>query len=383
MDSRRYYDPPSDYDSDDSLTLPPYELSSNSQNKLVFSARWARKGKAYAWGPTHEATRSEQRMRKRFKLCLETVMPDAAMDIGLVPAPNIADAGERRAAKRRKKDEVNEYVLSHLRSPEPPASTMKLAPMLALPRGYVDIMSSPSMRHSLGDDTVVNGLQKTAGELLEGDLSLVQAMGRFREVIRARTRDLPSERIRELPQARPAGSDPNAPEASVSAEETAAKTVPPLPHVSDTDNLWRITQELLVDRSVSYTATPADAITSRNLHSEHVKLPTWRSAVHKLFTCPTGLTLNGVPNANHAGRHLPRDHKDYPKTVEYNLDMATQCDAVNDAMERIAELLADCREYRERLEEARARVGDISRVRKLVWGVIKERAAKELDAGGY
>jgi len=42
-------------------------------------------------------------------------------------------------------------------------------------------------------------------------------------------------------------------------------------------------------------------------------------------------------------------------------------------------LLADCNEYKERLEEARDRVADVARARKKVWSVVKERAGQELD----
>jgi hypothetical protein len=43
------------------------------------------------------------------------------------------------------------------------------------------------------------------------------------------------------------------------------------------------------------------------------------------------------------------------------------------------ELLVDCNEYKERLEETRDRVADIARVRKRVWSVIKDRTGRELE----
>ncbi|RZK21275.1 MAG: hypothetical protein EOO43_10690 [Flavobacterium sp.] len=59
--------------------------------------------------------------------------------------------------------------------------------------------------------------------------------------------------------------------------------------------------------------------------------------------------------------------------------MAAQTKAVDDALERIMELLVDCNEYKERLEETRDRVADIARVRKRVWSTVKQRTAAELD----
>jgi hypothetical protein len=59
--------------------------------------------------------------------------------------------------------------------------------------------------------------------------------------------------------------------------------------------------------------------------------------------------------------------------------MPAQIRAVDDALERIMELLVDCNEYKERLEETRDRVFDISRVRKRVWAAVKERTRTELE----
>lgn len=101
--------------------------------------------------------------------------------------------------------------------------------------------------------------------------------------------------------------------------------------------------------------------------------------IHHLFTCRNGITVNAIPHPSHPCYAYPPSHQAYPQPVKYNLDLANQCRAVDDALERIAELLADCNEYKERLEEARDRVADVARARKKVWAVVKERAGQELD----
>jgi hypothetical protein len=261
------------------------------------------------------------------------------------------------------------------------------------------------MRHSLADDTVEQGLQRTASELLEGEKGLMQALGRLREVLRLRDRD-----VRKPNGISPApangevqtngnhsslGLDVNGtgpPTANGTPEQRSStpngsslnprngpERIKPLPHISDVDNLWRVTQELLQGqppRIISFQVTEpgaADAV------SANQPTPT---PLQRLFTEPSGMTLKAVPHPSHPGLRLPENHNARPKPVQYNLDLSAQTRAVDDALERISELLADCTEYKHRLEEARDRVADVSRARKKVWSIVKERAGKELDRDG-
>jgi uncharacterized protein YoxC len=94
------------------------------------------------------------------------------------------------------------------------------------------------------------------------------------------------------------------------------------------------------------------------------------------------LTLSAEHSKTNASLKLARDNPHYPVTTRYNLDMAAQTRAVDDAMERIMELLVDCNEYKERLEETRDRVADVARVRKRVWAAVKDRTGRELEQSG-
>ncbi|WWC97521.1 hypothetical protein V866_004405 [Kwoniella sp. B9012] len=402
MDKLSYYDAPaspsssSSTSSDGSIETAPRNILSNSGNKLNPHAKFMRRGKMYAWAPRYEDAKSDKLVRKRLKLCLQQILPEAATEVGAQPPQNIIDAEQKKKNRKRKRGNESDYVLPHLRSPSPPMSTTKLAPMLALPRTYLDILTSPSMRHTLGNDSMETGLQRTAGELLEGEKPLMQALGRTRDIVRLLQADVPVVPKAEVPptngeedisattrpdQPQPSTRDPN--------------YIPPLPHISDTDNLWRVTQELIgppatgnptsiPPPTITYTATPAESVTPNNTDPNNTNsTPTEPepapTPLQRLFTCPDGITLRSVPHPAHPGFHYPPGHSLHPQTIRYNLDMTNQCRAVDDALERIGELLADCNEYKERLEEARDRVADVARVRKKVWNVVKERGGWELD----
>jgi hypothetical protein len=130
----------------------------------------------------------------------------------------------------------------------------------------------------------------------------------------------------------------------------------------------------MVSPTIGYSVTkPGTAVKSQTPHTEPL------TAVQKLFCNPAGFTLTSEPNEQHPGLSYPSFHPNYPQTVRYNVDLASQVRATDDALERIMELLVDCNEYKERLEETRDRVADITRVRKKVWSVVKNRTGRELD----
>ncbi|WVO16028.1 hypothetical protein L204_103693 [Cryptococcus depauperatus] len=385
MDKPSYYDPPSPCSSScssRSASPSPPNLQTNSGNKLVPGAQFMRRGKMYAWGPSFETVQTDRRARKRLKLCLEQFMPSAAAEVNAEIPTNIVLANEKRIERKRKREEKRRYTLPHLRSPSPPMSTAKLSSLLALPQSYTDLIFNPAMRHSLGDATMEQGLQRTVGELLEGEKPLMQALGRLKDVVRVRERDVAGRQAQGYKLAG-IGMPRNGHDMS----QSHSHLIPPLPQISDTDNLWRVTQELLSQPGqgqsapfpkITYSATPSGAAapTLQPVIEQPDLVPT---PLQRLFTVPDGITLHAIPNSTHPGLNYPQGHSLHPQTVKYNIDLKNQCRAVDDAWERVSELLADCNEYRERLEEARDRVADIARVRKRVWRVIKERAGWELE----
>jgi hypothetical protein len=384
MDNPSWYDPPRSPSSSSSSSVefnePEPHFSSNSTHKLDPEAQWFRSGKMCAWGPSFEEAMRKQRAHKRLELCLEQMLPESAAEIGVQPPQNIIDAEEKRRVRKRRRSEDKEWRLPHLQSPSPPLSTLDLAPMLALPSNYIDIVSSPAMRYSLGDDSMERGLQKTATDLLEGEKGLMQALGRLREVLRVRERDVPEGTDETTLRAPANGNHVANGDATANGDASAnpEEIIPALPQVSETDNLWRITQDILSSSqpppTIEYTATPEGAA------EPSMNPPVQLTPIHRLFTCPAGMTLNAVPDPFHPGfQQLNPGHAMYPTQVKYNLDLSTQQKATDDAIERIMELLADCNEYKERLEEARERVADVARARKMVWKVIRRRAGRELD----
>lgn len=405
MDSAKAYDPPaspsSSSDSACSDAPAPHDLTTNSGNKLVYHARFMRKGKTYPWGPAFEEAKLEKRSRKRLKRALEVVFPDASLEAGVPPPTNIVDAERKRETKRKRQEEDREFQLPHLRSPSPPASTSKIAPTLAIPQTYTDIMLSTALRHTMANDKMDRGLVETSNELVENEKGLMQALGRLREVLRIRHKDVENE-LQDVPNgsvvddsasidvAPPAliKQEPNGIDEMPSRTSTPGLSgpnpvnskgeplIPQLPHIADTDNLWRVTQELIQNSSVmpviEYSITkPGTAVKPQTPHTEPL------TPVQKLFCNPSGLTLTSMPNPTHPP-FMNGPENPLPQVMRYNVDLAAQVRATDDAIERIMELLVDCNEYKERLEETRDRVADIARVRKKVWSVVKQRAGREL-----
>lgn len=123
-------------------------------------------------------------------------------------------------------------------------STAKLASLLALPQTYTDLLLNPAMRHSLGNDNMEQGLQRTAGELLEGEKPLLQALGRLRDVVRVLERDVPVAKPRAqadrdaVPSSTANGND--------NLSQSYPHLIPPLPHISEHVNNLFLTFHLLL-----------------------------------------------------------------------------------------------------------------------------------------
>jgi hypothetical protein len=391
-------------------------LTTNSGNKLHYSSRFMRRGKAFAWGPAFEESEQDKRTRRRLKRALEAVFPDAATEAGSAPPPNILESEKRRDAKRARREQARDYQLPHLRSPSPPTSTAKLAPGLAIPQTYTEIMMSSHMRHTLADDKMDRSLVDTSNELLESEKGLMQALGRLREVLRLRHRDvdysfpelvkrtvngdgeqgdggLKKEGAMGENDEEPMDPDymtpPTIGSKPLSMEERAflqsKKRIPPLPRIAETDNLWRVTQEMLSSAqptpTIEYSVTKPGTAAPSPLDydgANAAKIAASLTPVQRLFVAKSGITLSAIPSTSQPGM-LAENPLHRPTPVRYNIDLPSQTRAVDDALERIMELLVDCNEYKERLEETRDRVADIARVRKRVWSVIKDRTGRELE----
>lgn len=293
---------------------------------------------------------------------MEQFMPEAATEVDAKLPNNVTEMTKDRDKIIKEEADDKKWRLQHLRSPSPPLSTEELAPMLAIPQTYVDIMMSPSFRHTLGDDSMEQALQRTAGDLLESEKPLLQVLGRLKDTLRLVERDVPPVKV-----------DLDDKSDSIT---NGRRDLAQLPHISDTDNLWRVTQQMHQPnpRTITYSLTkPGDiALPPNQADIDKIKL----TPTQRLFTNPHGMTLiaTDIPGTIHSPGEGPGGTPE-----KYNIDLGNQVIAVDDAMERISELLADCNEYKTRLEEARDRIADVARARKTVWNVIKERAGWELD----
>ena len=404
MDDPTYYDAPSPSSSSDSDVYFTDYITTNSGNKHAAPAQWSRRGKISSWGLSYEEGKSINRARKRMRLCLERVWGDAAAAIGEPVPKDIIEREERRKQKRQEREEQEQFVLPHLKESRPIKSVAELAHNLRVPNTYLEVMTNPALADTLSQDGAFAGLQETTGDLLDGEKRLLQVLGRLREVMRLREMDVAvidrpektgmvEEAADSSPEANGDTGEPVDPtssaqgptsvEASKEGQKDPSKElIPPLPHISDTDNLWRVKQELIATSvmappTISYSITePGTAKPPAPYPAASQREPT---AMHRLFTHPQGITITADPSPNHHGYAHPTFDRRYPKVIKYNLDMKTQCRAVDDALERVGELLADVLEHKDRLEEVRERVADVGRAKKRIWGIVKARAAEELD----
>ena len=385
LDQAVYYDKFAPFRSleweDERTVDPPAGPSrSNLNNKLDHESQFMRRGKLAAWTPFYEDVATDKHARKRLSACVEQLLPAAAAEVGAEIPDNVAFAIQSRKRQKLDKELDDRYILPHLRSPSPPKSTEELAPMLALPQTYIDVMVSPAMRHALGEDTVEQGLQRTASELLEGEKPLMQTLGRMRDILRLRQRDVEPYIKPRWEAGRGKGADRLVHCQAGRYNTATGNRIPDLPIRHDTDNLWRVTQDVMAEsktNEVEYTVSDP-----RQIEEWSVQAPSGNTTmvpVHALFVVPEGITISAKNPVDPVAGSAAAHNAHYAQCQQYNIPHKLQVEAVEEALERLGELLSDCNEYKERLEEARDRVADVARVRKKVWNVVKARAGQELD----
>ncbi|KAI5124438.1 hypothetical protein M0805_008322 [Coniferiporia weirii] len=137
-------------DSDES-ELPAGVSRGNWGRKTMKGARWVRRGKAVAWGPSKGEWEAEERARKRLRLLTE---PPRS------PSPP---------------------TLSHLRETSPPLGAPYARPADAH-GSYAAFVLDPAMAHSYRTH-LLSDLQQTAENLAQGEAALTRALGRLWKVL--------------------------------------------------------------------------------------------------------------------------------------------------------------------------------------------------------
>jgi hypothetical protein len=253
------------------------------------------------------------------------------------------------------------------------------------------------MQHTFASSHLEDALGHTAGELIEGETGLLKALGRFFEECRERgvgrratddddfdgpaaKRAKTSTIMAEAPSLQQKGSDPMA--VAASSVSTA---------VGGLDGIASSSLTSLFKSEPSDGATAASPSSSLLLgaapSNPHKRpsvggLPAASlpppppgpelSLLERLFITPSGVTYpvlppsaTGTPAAAGSGG---------PPSIHMNVEL--QKETLYRGMDALGELLADSREYVERLEEVRERLAGVGRGRRRVWREIRERVVE-------
>lgn len=368
----------------------------------------------------------DERVKKRLRVALKVVLPSAAADAG-VPL----DPLERKVIGDPvvEKDDV---TLPHLRSPSPPPTTYDISESLSEQKmtTYLDLVTSPAVRNTLGLASKEKALMRTVDELVDGENPLLTALGRFKielqacmkrqAVVDARGPGTgheehpmywkdPPRHYREDEVNRAAyKEETEAREAAHAAYDAAKKQNPdgPAPPLvdgipprseemstweakhptspgwarprgpEDSDTMFLYGDPFLLPPHAKVSYTPSDV--ARREKYPHVKFPPVAlTPCQKIFVTPQGLDTVIGPGPMDPRLQLPPTHPGYPHTTEVRLTPLTQKVTVTSALEKIYELSSDVSEYVARLQEIRERIANIARARRRVWQIVRERAVME------
>ncbi|PFH49213.1 hypothetical protein AMATHDRAFT_63591 [Amanita thiersii Skay4041] len=151
-DRNSWYYPSHGHDSDEDEARVGTKLG-NWGRKSARGARWVRRGKLAAWGPSMEDWEAEERARKRMRLLLPQ---------------------ERRSA--------SPPTLPHLsRSPSPPVTAPYPPPIIQHP-SYSSFVMDRSVTHTFRSK-LLDELENATNGLIEGEATMKRALGRLWEVI--------------------------------------------------------------------------------------------------------------------------------------------------------------------------------------------------------
>lgn len=373
----------------------------------------------------------DRRIKKRLKVALKMVLPSAAAEAG-VPLDPLERAVVGDPVE---KDDV---TLPHLRSPSPPPTTYDISESLSEQKmtTYLDLVTSPAVRNTLGQASKEKALMRTVDELVDGENPLLTALGRFKAELQACMKRTAIVNAREGPsgheehpmfykdpprhyredevnravykdetekreaayaayEAAKSNSDKK-PEASGSTAPAIIDGIPPKfeemtewerKHPNDplwarprgpddSDTMFMYGDPFLLPPHAKVTYVPSDE--ARANKYPHVKFPPIAlTPLQQIFVTPQGLDTVIGPGPLDPRLQLPPSHPGYPHTTEVRLTPLTQKVTVTSALEKIYELSSDVSEYVARLQEIRERIANIARARRRVWQIVRERAVVE------
>lgn len=403
-------------------------LEGNRGRKRERHARYLRQGKMYAWAPMKDDELQVKRVRKRFGGVLKVLLPLAAMDAGIelneqerqLLAKNkrklelegeAQTASARLAAKkmRRSNKDGGGGGLRHLRSPSPPPIASEVAQTLTLPEppAWLDLATSSAIRYTLGKAHKEKALMRTVDDLIQGENPMLGVLGRLKAQLELVPLSAQSDtktsatkrRVVPLDTPPPANGDVKQEETedvSGATDKPSSSTTNGGKPALDSSFLFGSGEPFFVPPGSNVTYEPvvkgngtrnangdgaaeedSGVVAAHTQATPQEQTDVGLTPLQRLFVTPSGLTTTIGPSPSDPRLHLPLNHPGYPHTTVVHLTAATQRQSVIAALEKIRELGSDCREYVARLEEVRERMADLSRARRKVWQVIRERAIVE------
>jgi len=234
-------------------------------------------------------------------------------------------------------------ILPHLRSPSPPI-TLPLTPTSQCHASHTASIFDPNISASFRSN-LLHSLERSASELIQSEIALTRALGRFwtaiteavtrmarekRHALQEEQRRLAEEQHNRRIQMEVETTEEN-PQADGPREPSP---IPVFPHIPDS------------------AMAELDNISTRNV-------------ILRMFTLPTSMRLDYVAPGG--------------TSEVISVGPAHQAELVTRSMLAIRELQEDSKECMERLEEIREMLGQVKGLRDAVWAIMRSRAIAEMQ----
>lgn len=303
---------------EDADELAPGTANGNWGKKHLHGARFVRRGHMAAWGPTRAQYDVEDRARRRLRLILPEFTGEPI---------------------------EQDPILPHLRSPSPPM-TAPYTPAPIQHTSYTSSVFDPNVGASFRSN-LLNSLERSASELIQSEIALTRALGRFWSALTESANRLSSEKRHAIMQEQEALLAEQR-QSRMTAEMTDGE---PLTNGARADSVPPV--------APVYPAIPDDRLVELDPF-------TTQDVTMRMFTLPTHMRLEYF--------HTPTGAPEIISVAPQH-----QVDLVKRSMLAIRELQEDSKECMERLEEIREMLGKVKGLRDAVWAIMRSRAILEME----
>lgn len=236
-------------------------------------------------------------------------------------------------------------ILPHLRSPSPPM-TAPYTPAPLQHTSYTSSVFDPNVGTSFRSN-LPNSLERSASELIQSEIALTRALGRFWSALTESASRLSAEKRHAIMKE----------QENINAEQSHSRMTADM-----------VDGEPLTNGTRGDSVPPVAPVYPAVPDSRLVELDplTTQDITMRIFTLPT---------------HMRLEYFQPPAGVPEIISVAPQhqVDLVKRSMLAIRELQEDSKECMERLEEIREMLGKVKGLRDAVWAVMRSRAILEME----